>query len=99
MIKVLFLLSLTLLAVEDAINEPSGLDNFGLQDEVQMQEDEVQIQKDEMQMQDETRNDKMRTQSLKHQQTQINILPPGTNPKRGHGSKISLEFITGDNGI
>ena len=34
----------------------------------------------------------------KSQQTQINILPPGTNPKRGHGSKISLEFVAGDSG-
>ena len=69
------------------------------EDEVRIQKDEMQIQEDEVQMQDETRNDEMRTQSIKHQQTQINILPPGTNPKRGHGSKINLEFITGDNGI
>ena len=36
--------------------------------------------------------------TAKSQQTQINILPPGTNPKKGHGSKISLEFIAGDSG-
>ena len=39
--------------------------------------------------------DETRTES---QQTQINILPPGTNPKKRHGSKISLEFVAGDSG-
>jgi len=66
--------SLFLVAVEDAMGEQGIPDYEAAQDESENQNDETQIQKSEVQ-----------TQSVKSQQTQINILPPGTKPKRGHG--------------